>query len=137
MKKQTKLNLLPRQILFFIKKHLYNFYSGKEIKPATKTRPPLKASFQYIIHIMVAKKLQFLIDIIYKANPDVNPKASIPFKYLETIFRSLLLKFTTTLFTKLNYVKIFESFLTFPPYFQKQRFQVCFNTTRLYLYFTK
>jgi hypothetical protein len=43
------------QLFTFLKKFLYDFYPGKEIKPATATQPALKASFYYIICIIAGQ----------------------------------------------------------------------------------
>jgi hypothetical protein len=135
MEQNKKLNTdLSKQLFYFLKKHLSNFYPGKEIKPATSQRPPLKASFHYIIHVMASQKPEFLTELIYKANPEVTPNAPIPFTYLETTFKSLLTKFTTILFTKLNYIHIFESTATIPPLVPKYRLQFCLNLARLHLH---
>ena len=53
---------------------------------------------------------------------------------LENTLKKLILTFTTVLFTKLNYSKIFASFATIPPYTNQNRLQLCINLTRIYLY---
>ena len=45
-----------------------------------------------------------------------------------------MLKFTTILFIKLNYSKIFASLITIPLHKIENQLQICFNIARLHLY---
>jgi hypothetical protein len=132
-KLQTPLSF---QIFDFLKSNLYSFYPGKIIKPETPTRKPLKANFNQLIRSMAGAKPQFLIDFIFQYNSTIDKKATIPFNILETTLRQLIAKFTTILFTKLNYAKIFASSATIPPYTIQNRFQFCINLARIHLYLT-
>jgi hypothetical protein len=123
-KLQTSFSL---QLFTFLKKFLYDFYPGKKIKPATATQPALKASFYYIIRIMAGQCPEFLTDLIYNSNPNIDKSATIPFDLLESTLKNLLLKFTTVLFTKLNYLEIFASPVTIPPYTAHNHLQLCLN----------
>ena len=50
MEKIKKLETpLSFQVFEFLKNYLYNFTSGKEIKPTTTNQKALKASFYYVI----------------------------------------------------------------------------------------
>jgi hypothetical protein len=130
-KLQTSFSL---QLFTFLKKFLYDFYPGKEIKPATATQLALKASFYYIIRIMAGQRPEFLTDLIYNSNPNIDKSATIPFELLESTLKNLILKFTTILFTKLNYLEIFASPVTIPPYTAHNRLQLCLNLARLHLF---
>ena len=48
--------------------------------------------------------------------------------------KKLIQKFTTILFTKLNYSKIFASELTISPYKTKNQIQFCINLAHIHLY---
>ena len=66
MKPKTKLQtLLSKQFFDFLKTYLHDFMLGKEIKPATKTKKALKASFHQIIYSMTRQQPQFLTDLIF------------------------------------------------------------------------
>ena len=62
---------------------------------------------------------KFLTDFIFKSNPNIDPNTTIPFNILENTLKKLIHKFTTILFTKLNYSAIFASELTIPLIKQK------------------
>jgi len=123
-KLQTSFSL---QLFTFLKKFLYDFYPGKEIKPATSIQPALKALFYYIIRIMAGQQPEFLTDLIYSSNPTIDKSATIPFSLLESTLKNLLLKFTTILFTKLKYLKIFASPVTILLYTAHNHLQLYLN----------
>jgi hypothetical protein len=125
---------LSHSLFEFLKNHLYNFFPGKIIKIETKFRKEQRASFNYLIKQMAGLKPQFLTEIIFKCNPTTDKQATIPFNILDSTLRKLLLKFTTVLFTKLNYAEIFASPITIPPNNPKDRSQLCINIARLHLY---
>jgi len=83
---------------------------------------------------MAGKKPKFLSDIIFKTNPNIDQEATIPFDILEGSLKKLIYKFTTILFTKLNYPEIFASPATIPPYRTQNRLQFCINLARIHLY---
>src|SRR5207237_9456584 len=113
----TKLQtILSKQLFDFLKTNLHDYVTGKEIKPATKTKKALKASFYQIIRNMVGQRPKFLTDLIFQSNPNIDKNATIPFDILESMMKKLVYKFTTILFTKLNYTKIFASLYTIPLY---------------------
>ena len=117
MKADTKLQTTLSFDLFnFLKKYLHDFYPGKETKAATQTQKASKATFKQLIRIMASAHPKFLTDFIFKNNSTTDSNATIPFTILENILKKLIHKFTTILFTKLNYSKIFASELTIPPY---------------------
>ena len=116
---QTKLS---HQLFGFLKKHLFDFIPGKEIKSEKKNQPVYKASFKHLLHSMVGLRPDFLIDLIFEHNPDIDKNATIPFDYLESTFKNITLQFTTILFTKLNYKEIFGSPVTVPSYKHKTDF---------------
>ena len=118
----------------FLKKHLYNFYPGSIIKEATYNREPLKASFYHIIRKMAGERPQFLIDYIFQLHPNISKDATIPFETIEGFLKKIILRFTTILFTKLNYAEIFASPATIPPFKVENRIQFCINLARLHLY---
>jgi hypothetical protein len=135
MEPNTKLQTpLSFQLFDFLKDYLHNFYPGKELKPATNNRKALKSSFFQLIRTMAGSKPQFLIDLIFQNNPNTNKEATIPFNILEATLKKIIHKFTTILFTKLNYAEIFSSSATIPPYKNQNRLQFCLNLARLHLY---
>ena len=135
MENNTKLQTqLSRELFNFLKQHLFDFYPGTEIKPATEKHKALTASFYHIIRQMAGKRPKFLSEIIFQTNPDIDREATIPFDILEGSLKKLIHKFTTILFTKLNYSEIFASPVTVPPYKTQNRLQFCINLARLHLY---
>ena len=135
MQPHTKLQTsFPQQLYDLLKSHLHNFYSGSILKTATLDKQPLKASFYHIICTMAGERPEFLTNYIYQINPSINKQATIPFNILEDTFKKIVSKFTTILFTKLNYIEIFASSATIPPYKPENRLQFCLNLARLHLY---
>jgi len=135
MKDKSQLQTeFSRKIFNFLKSYLYDFYPGKEIKPETPKQKALKASFYHIIRKMAGDRPEFLIEFIQKTNPNTDKAITIPFDILEETLKKLILAFTTILFTKLNYSKIFASSATIPPYTNQNRIQLCINLARIYLY---
>jgi hypothetical protein len=65
---------------------------------------------------MVGKRPKFLMDYIYQLHPNIPKETTILFDQIENFFKKIVLKFTTILFTKLNYIEIFASPATIPPY---------------------
>ena len=117
---QTKLSF---QLFNFLKENLSNFTSEQ-------------SSFKYFIYTIAGQRPEFLTELIYQANPDINADATIHFDLIESTLKNLLLKFTTILFTKMNYEEIFASPITIPPHKIQNRLQICLNIARLYLYLT-
>ena len=135
MEANTKLQTTLSHSLFnFLKNYLHDFYPGKETKAATPTQKASKATFKQIIRVIARSRPKFLTDFIFKSNPNIDSNTTIPFNILENTFKKLILKFTTILFTKLNYSSIFASNLTIPPYKTKNRMQFCINLARIHLY---
>jgi hypothetical protein len=64
---------------------------------------------------MAGARPQFLTELIFNSNPNIDSNATISFNILESTLKKLILKFTTILFTKLNYASIFASSITVPP----------------------
>ena len=83
---------------------------------------------------MAGDRPQFLVDFIHQTNPNTDKAITIPFEILEATLKKLLSAFTTILFTKLNYAKIFASSATIPPYTNSNRLQLCINLAQLHLY---
>ena len=110
---QTKLS---HQLFGFLKKHLFDFFPGKEIKSEKKNQPAYKASFKHLLCSMASQHPDFLIDLIFEHNSDISKNATIPFDYLESTFKNITLQFTTILFKKLNYKEIFAFLVTILPY---------------------
>jgi hypothetical protein len=138
MEKTDKLQTpLSFQLFELLKNNLHDFIPGKEIKPATDNRKALKTSFYHIIRKIAGQRPKFLTDLIYNSNPTISKEATIPFNTLESTLKKLILKFTTILFTKMNYSKIFASSLTIPPYTNKNRTQFCLNIARIHLYLSE
>src|SRR5205085_1702163 len=117
--------------------YLYDFYPEKETKAATPTQKASKVTFKQIIRVMARTHLKFLTDFIFKSNPNIDSNTTIPFNILENTLKKLIYKFTTILFTKLNYSAIFASELTIPPYKTKNRMQFCINLARIHLYLSE
>jgi len=86
---------------------------------------------------MAGKRPDFLTNYIYQVNSSIDKQATIPFNILEDTLKKIILKFTTILFTKLNYLEIFASPATIPPYKPENRLQFCLNLACLYLYLTE
>ena len=140
MQKHSKLSTpLALQVFSLLKSHLINFNLGQEI-PTDPTntkpnnRPPAKYSFNYILNQMANTKPKFLTDFILEANPEFDQSNPIPFKILVETLKGLLAKFTTVLFTQLNYLYIFQSHYSIPPYSANNRKKVAINMARLHLY---
>jgi hypothetical protein len=125
---------LSQQIFDFLKPHLINFAPGKITKPATESEQASKWSFKYFIKTLAGAQPKFLTDIIYQHNPTIDNSITIPFDILHSTLKILLYKFTTTLFTKLNYAKILSLHKSIPPYTLQNRFQVAINLARIHLY---
>jgi hypothetical protein len=135
MEKFTTLNTpLAKNIFHFIKPDLANFRPGQVLKKAKGQQTELKANFEYLIKSMASKRPKFLTELIYKFNPQTHTEAPIPFNILYTNFKSILGKFTSTLFSKLNYHKILTSLESIPPNTIQNRIQVALNLARLHLY---
>ena len=107
---------LSQQIFDFIKPYLINFASGKITKPATEHEQASKWSFKYFIKTFAGLQPKFLTDIIYLHNPTIDNTITIPFDILHSTLKMLLHKFTTILFTKLNYSKILSLHKSIPSY---------------------
>ena len=117
MKANTKLQTILLHNLFnFLKNYLHDFYPEKETKAATLTQKASKATFKQIIRVIARSRSKFLTDFIFKSNPNINSNTTILFNILENTLKKLIHKFTTILFTKLNYSSIFASDLTILPY---------------------
>src|SRR5205807_4090705 len=113
----TQLNTQVSIKLFnFLKPNLINFTPGKILKPASKDTPASKSNFKYLIKSMAGQYPDFLTDLIFNANPNIDKATTILFDIILSTFKSLLSKFTTILFTKLNYQKILSSYNSIPPY---------------------
>src|SRR5437868_1898357 len=124
MKPNTKLQTkLSFQLFNFLKENLSNFTPGQ-------------TSFKYFIRTMAGQRPKFLTELIYQANPDINSNVTIYFDLIESTLKNLLLKFTTILFTKMNYEEIFASSITILPYKIQKCLQICLNIARLHLYLT-
>src|SRR5689334_7449728 len=98
---------LGTQILDFIKPFLSNFYPGRIIQPEAPNQQATKSNFDDLLQHMVSQQPQFLTNfinqnIINDNNTNISPN------YLLFILRGILSNFTTILFTKLNYKKIFH-----------------------------
>ena len=140
MQKHSKLRTpLALQVFLLLKSHLINFNLGQTIpieptntKP--KNRPPAKYSFNYILNKMANTKPKFLTDFILEANPEFDQSNPIPFKVLVETLKGLLAKFTTVLFTQLDYLHIFRSHYSILPYSANNRRKVAINMAHLYLY---
>ena len=65
---------------------------------------------------MVAEKPEFLVQFLKQTNLSLDPQLNIPHYAFVLILKKLLAKFTELLFTKLNYVHIFRSHYSIPPY---------------------
>jgi hypothetical protein len=128
---------LSYQLFEFMKNHLSNFFPGRIIKEETQFRKEQRSSFNYLIKQMAGLRPQFLTDLIFKSNPTTDKQATIPFEILDSTLRKLILKFTTILFTKLNYAEIFASPITIPPNKPADRMQFCINIARLHLYLSE
>jgi hypothetical protein len=83
---------------------------------------------------MAGDRPQFLIDFIQQTNPNTDKAITISFDILKETLKKLILAFTTILFTKLNYSKIFASLATISPYTNQNRLQLCINLARIHLY---
>ena len=87
----------------------------------------------YLIKTLAGRRPKFLTDLIYENNPSINQSFAIPFELIYSTLIALLKEFTTTLFTHLNYPKIFASYSSIPPYTTSNRTQVALNLARLHL----
>ena len=117
MKNNTKLNnTIAQQLFNFIKPYLIDIYPGKITQAASEKTPESKLNYKYLVKTLAGKRPKFLTDLIYEANPSVDRSISIPFELIHSTFISLLQEFTTTLFTQLNYPRIFVSYDSIPPY---------------------
>ena len=65
---------------------------------------------------MANDKPKFLVEFIDSHNLSLDQTISYPFQVYHNTLKNLLKNFTTTLFTKLNYTKIFHSHYSIPPY---------------------
>jgi len=86
---------------------------------------------------MAGQRPKFLTDLIYQSNPTTSRDATIPFDILESFLKKLILKFTTILFTKINYAEIFASSLTIPLHTSKNWINFCLNLARIHLHLSK
>jgi hypothetical protein len=104
---------LGTQILDFIKPFLLNFYPGRIIQPEAPNQQATKSNFDDLLQHMASQQPQFLTDFIHQnLTNDNNP--NILSNYLLFILRDILSNFTTILFTKFNYKKIFHLKLFLP-----------------------
>ena len=139
MEQNTKLNTTLAQKLFnFTKTHLRKFTPGQPIPTTTEkeptSKPPQKQSFNYLLKSMATEKPDFLTEFLKQSNQSLSPEFNIPqYAYTSTL-KNLLTKFTELLFTKLNYVHIFKSHYSIPPYTIADRSKVAINFARLYLF---
>ena len=139
MEQNTKLNTTLAQKLFnFTKTHLRKFTPGQPIPTTagkeTTSKPPQKQSFNYLLKSMAIEKPEFLTEFLQQSNQSLSPELNIPqYAYISTL-KNLLTKFTELLFTKLNYVHIFKSHYSIPPYSIANRSKVAINFARLYLF---
>ena len=83
---------------------------------------------------MAGDKPKFLTDFVIKSSPDFDQTKPIPFKALHDTLKSLLSKFTTVFFTKLDYLYILCSHYSIPSYSYTNRCRVAINLARLHLY---
>ena len=83
---------------------------------------------------MASQRPKFLTDLIFISNPTISREATIPFEILESTLKKLIYKFTTILFTKMNYAEIFASLLTILLYMNKNCIYLYLNIARIYLY---
>ena len=83
---------------------------------------------------MANDKSEFLTDFINSHNPSLDKTISYPFQVYHNTLKNLLKNFTTTLFTKLNYAKIFRSHYSILSYSTFNRNKVAINLARLHLY---
>src|SRR6185295_10094878 len=102
------------QVLDFIKPFLQNFYSGRIQKNETTNQQNTKSNFNEFLNNMILQKPQFLTEFIYQNTPNIQ-HTNISHNYLLLTLRDILSNFTTVLFTKLNYKKIFHSHYFLPP----------------------
>jgi hypothetical protein len=140
MQQHSKLSTpLALKVFSLLKSYLVNFNLGQEI-PTDSTdsklnnRPPAKYSFNYILNKMANSKPKFLTDFILEANPEFDQSNPIPFKVLVETLKGLVAKFTTVLFTQLDYIHIFRSHYSIPPYSTNNRKKVAINMAHLHLY---
>ena len=83
---------------------------------------------------MAIEKPEFLTEFLQQSNQSLSPELNISqYAYISTL-KNLLTKFTELLFTKLNYVYIFKSHYSIPPYSIADRSKVAINFARLYLF---
>ena len=118
---------LAKNIFNFVKPDLINFRPGQILKKAKGEQPELRANFEYLIKTMAGKRSSFLTELIYKSNSQIHQNTTIPFKTLYTNFKLILTKFTTTLFTKLNYAKVLSLIEFIPPSTLQNHNQVALN----------
>jgi hypothetical protein len=118
----------------FLKPFLRDFIPGKIIKEESNGRPALKNNFNYLLKTMAGYKPDFLTKFIFQANPSIDTSTTIPFKILLDTLKLLLTKFTSTLFTKLNYKAIFSSHVNIPPNTISNRTRIALNLARLHLF---
>ena len=82
---------------------------------------------------MISSKPQFLSEFIHQNKSNILSTSISP-NYLLVIFKDILLNFTTTFFTKLNYQKIFHSHYFSSPNSLSKRSQIAINLARLHLF---
>jgi hypothetical protein len=140
MQQHSKLSTpIALQVFSLLKSHLVNFNLGQPISTEpTNTkpnnRPPAKYSFNYILNKMASSKPKFLTDFILEANPEFDKSNPISFKVLVETLKGLLSKFTTVLFTQLDYLHILRLHYSIPPYSANNRKKVAINMACLHLY---
>src|ERR1041385_1777144 len=117
---------LGTQILDFIKPFLLNFYPGRIIQPEAPNQQATKSNFDDLLQHMASQQSQFLTNFIHQ-NLINNNNTNISSNYLLFIFRDILSNFTTVLFTKLNYKKIFYSNYFLLSYSIPKCFQIAIN----------
>ena len=93
---------LSTQVLNFVKPFLQNFYPGQTIYNKTHNQNNIKSNFNDLLQNMISSKPQFLSEFIHQNKSNILPTSISP-NYLLVIFKDILLNFTTTFFTKLNY----------------------------------
>ena len=84
---------------------------------------------------MATEKPEFLVQFLNQTNPSLDPQLNIPHYAFVSTLKKLLAKFTELLFTKLNYVHIFRSHYSIPPYTAIECCRVSINFACLYLFF--
>src|SRR5260363_393042 len=98
----------------------------------TNLKPIQKQSFNHLLNTIAAEKPEFLVQFLNQTNPSLDPQLNIPHYAFVSTLKKLLAKFTELLFTKLNYVHIFRSHYSIPPYTAIKCCRVSINFACLY-----